>query len=117
MIKLVLLLKFGCLFNEFVCLFVVVFFFWVLYIVLIATVLSLIGRGGGGFRGRSDGGGGRGRGQGGGGRDGGGGPGGRHGGGGGGKGHAGGMKGGSKVIVVPFRHDGVFVAKGKEDAL
>lgn len=27
------------------------------------------------------------------------------------------MKGGSKVIVEPHRHDGVFVAKGKEDAL
>ncbi|CAA0830834.1 Mediator of RNA polymerase II transcription subunit 36a [Striga hermonthica] len=28
-----------------------------------------------------------------------------------------GMKGGSKVIVEPHRHDGVFIAKGKEDAL
>ncbi|KAG4182322.1 hypothetical protein ERO13_A09G042300v2 [Gossypium hirsutum] len=27
------------------------------------------------------------------------------------------MKGGSKVIVEPHRHEGVFVAKGKEDAL
>lgn len=27
------------------------------------------------------------------------------------------MRGGSKVIVEPHRHDGVFVAKGKEDAL
>lgn len=27
------------------------------------------------------------------------------------------MKGGSKVVVQPHRHDGVFVAKGKEDAL
>ena len=29
----------------------------------------------------------------------------------------GGMKGGSKVIVEPHRHPGVFIAKGKEDAL
>ncbi|KAI3915039.1 hypothetical protein MKW92_010705 [Papaver armeniacum] len=28
-----------------------------------------------------------------------------------------GMKGGSKVIVEPHRHEGVFIAKGKEDAL
>lgn len=27
------------------------------------------------------------------------------------------MKGGSRVVVQPHRHDGVFVAKGKEDAL
>lgn len=27
------------------------------------------------------------------------------------------MRGGSKVVVQPHRHDGVFVAKGKEDAL
>lgn len=27
------------------------------------------------------------------------------------------MKGGSKVLVEPHRHDGVFVARGKEDAL
>jgi rRNA 2'-O-methyltransferase fibrillarin len=27
------------------------------------------------------------------------------------------MKGGSKVVVVPHKHDGVFVAKAKEDAL
>ncbi|KAK8952516.1 putative mediator of RNA polymerase II transcription subunit 36b [Platanthera zijinensis] len=46
---------------------------------------------GGGFRGRSDGGGG-GRGR-------------------------GGMKSGNRVVVQPHRHDGVFVAKGKEDAL
>ncbi|XP_077226144.1 rRNA 2'-O-methyltransferase fibrillarin 1-like [Tasmannia lanceolata] len=82
--------------------------------------------GGGGFRGRSDGGfRGRGRG-GGGGRDGGrGGGGGRGRGGGGGRGRGGGgggrggfgMKGGSKVVIEPHRHDGVFVAKGKEDAL
>ncbi|PPD86977.1 hypothetical protein GOBAR_DD16088 [Gossypium barbadense] len=77
--------------------------------------------GGGGFRGRGDGG----RGRGGGGRGGdrrgsatksrGGGRGGR--GGGRGGGGRGGMKGGSKVIVEPHRHEGVFVAKGKEDAL
>ncbi|AEE85085.1 Mediator of RNA polymerase II transcription subunit 36a [Arabidopsis thaliana] len=37
----------------------------------------------------------------------------------GGRGPAGrgGMKGGSKVIVEPHRHAGVFIAKGKEDAL
>ncbi|XVF53555.1 hypothetical protein PTKIN_Ptkin05aG0108200 [Pterospermum kingtungense] len=83
------------------------------------------GRGGGGFRGRGDGGRGRGRGGGGGGRGGdrggsamksrGGGRGGR--GGGRGRGGKGGMKGGSKVVVEPHRHEGVFVAKGKEDAL
>ncbi|KAJ8470498.1 hypothetical protein OPV22_024841 [Ensete ventricosum] len=85
---------------------------------------------GGGFRGRSDGGGGRGRGRGGGGRGGGfegrGGGRGRGGVGGGrgsrggrgrGGGRGGGMKGGSRVVVQPHRHDGVFVAKGKEDAL
>ncbi|KAA8533691.1 hypothetical protein F0562_031208 [Nyssa sinensis] len=84
-------------------------------------------RGGGGFgRGRGDGG--RGRGRGGGGR-GFGGPagsamkgrgGGRGGGGGRGRGRGGrggGMKGGSKVVVEPHRHEGVFIAKGKEDAL
>ena len=27
------------------------------------------------------------------------------------------MKGGSRVVVEPHRHDGVFIAKGKEDAL
>ena len=27
------------------------------------------------------------------------------------------MKGGSKVIVEPHRHEGIFVARGKEDAL
>ncbi|XP_009408130.2 rRNA 2'-O-methyltransferase fibrillarin 2 [Musa acuminata AAA Group] len=85
---------------------------------------------GGGFRGRSDGGGGRGRGRGSGGRGGGfegrgggrgrgGGAGGRGGRGGRGRGggRGGGMKGGSRVVVQPHRHDGVFVAKGKEDAL
>ncbi|XP_038686701.1 rRNA 2'-O-methyltransferase fibrillarin 1 isoform X2 [Tripterygium wilfordii] len=79
------------------------------------------GRGGGGFRGgrgdgggfrggRSDGGRGRGRGRGG---D-------RGGGRGGGRGRGGrggGMRGGSKVVVEPHRHEGVFIAKGKEDAL
>jgi len=29
----------------------------------------------------------------------------------------GGQKGGSKVVVIPHRHEGVFVAKGKEDLL
>jgi len=66
----------------------------------------------GGFGGRGRGGGGRGppRGGRGGGR---GGPGGRGGGGRGG----GGLKGGSKVVVVPHRHEGIFVVKGKDDAL
>lgn len=85
-------------------------------------------RGRGGFRGRGDGG--RGRGRGGGGRGGDGGfrggiskgrGGGRGAGGGRGRGRGGGrgggMKGGSKVVVEPHRHDGVFIAKGKEDAL
>ncbi|KAJ0251004.1 rRNA 2'-O-methyltransferase fibrillarin 1 [Hirschfeldia incana] len=85
------------------------------------------GRGGGGYsggRGGSSGGRGRGGGRGfgdRGGRGGGrgmsrgrGGPGGR---GRGGPGGRGGMKGGSKVIVEPHRHAGVFIAKGKEDAL
>lgn len=27
------------------------------------------------------------------------------------------MKGGSRVVVEPHRHEGVFIAKGKEDAL
>ncbi|KAJ4954983.1 hypothetical protein NE237_011766 [Protea cynaroides] len=86
------------------------------------------GRGGGGFRGRSDGGG-RGRGRGGRGGDGGGRfgdgggrgrGGGRFGGRGGGRGRGGrggGMKGGNRVVVEPHRHEGVFIAKGKEDAL
>ncbi|XP_062105198.1 rRNA 2'-O-methyltransferase fibrillarin 2-like [Humulus lupulus] len=34
-----------------------------------------------------------------------------------GRGGPGGMKGGSKVVVEPHRHEGVFIAKGKEDAL
>ncbi|KAB1204865.1 putative mediator of RNA polymerase II transcription subunit 36b [Morella rubra] len=86
------------------------------------------GRGDGGFRGRGDGGRGRGggggrfgdrggamrgRGGGGGGRGGRGGGGGRGGRGGG----RGGMKGGSRVVVEPHRHEGVFIAKGKEDAI
>ncbi|KAK7320727.1 hypothetical protein VNO77_30463 [Canavalia gladiata] len=86
------------------------------------------GRGGagGGFRGRGD----RGRGRGGGGRGGdrgtpfkarGGGRGGSRGGRGGGRGGRGGgrggMKGGSRVVVEPHRHEGIFIAKGKEDAL
>ncbi|XP_063919832.1 rRNA 2'-O-methyltransferase fibrillarin [Zophobas morio] len=79
------------------------------------------GRGGGGGGGRSSfgrggGGGGRpsfGRGGGGGGRGGRGG-GGRGGGRGGGKG---GFKGGKTVVIEPHRHEGVFVARGKEDAL
>lgn len=29
----------------------------------------------------------------------------------------GGMKGGSKVVIEPHRHEGVFIARGKEDAL
>ncbi|XP_059435072.1 rRNA 2'-O-methyltransferase fibrillarin 1-like [Corylus avellana] len=57
-------------------------------------------RGGSAMRGR---GGGRGAGRGGGGR-------GRGGG-------RGGMRGGSKVVVEPHRHGGVFIAKGKEDAI
>lgn len=43
--------------------------------------------------------------------------GGRGGRGGGRGGRGGGMKGGSKVVVEPHRHEGVFIAKGKEDAL
>ncbi|KAJ4955298.1 hypothetical protein NE237_012081 [Protea cynaroides] len=95
------------------------------------TMRPPMGRGGGGFRGRSDGGG-RGRGRGGrggegGGRFGDGGGrgrgGGRFGGRGGGRGRGGrggrggGMKGGNRVVVEPHRHEGVFIAKGKEDAL
>ncbi|XP_013145792.1 PREDICTED: rRNA 2'-O-methyltransferase fibrillarin [Papilio polytes] len=90
------------------------------------------GRGGGGFRGGRGGGGGRGgfggRGGGGGGkfekRGGGGGRGfGGRGGGGRGRGGAGrgrgggGFKGGKQVIIEPHRHPGVFIARGKEDAL
>ncbi|XP_006129071.1 rRNA 2'-O-methyltransferase fibrillarin [Pelodiscus sinensis] len=60
----------------------------------------------GGFRGRGGGGGFRGR----------GGPG-RGGRGGGGRGGRGGFKGGKKVTVEPHRHEGVFICRGKEDAL
>lgn len=79
------------------------------------------GRGGGGrFSGGGRGGGGGGRFSGGGGRGGGFGrsPGGRgRGGGRGGRGGGGGMRGGKNVIVEPHRHEGVFIARGKEDAL
>lgn len=81
------------------------------------------GRGGfgGGGRGGGFGGGGRGGGGGGGfrGRGGGRGGGGRGGRGGGGRpsGGPGGFKGGKKVIIEPHRHAGVFIARGKEDAL
>nr|XP_045611519.1 rRNA 2'-O-methyltransferase fibrillarin-like isoform X2 [Procambarus clarkii] len=56
------------------------------------------GRGGGGFRGRGGGdrGGGRGR---------------------GGRGGRGGFRGGKTVLIEPHRHEGVFIARGKEDAL
>ncbi|XP_062220777.1 rRNA 2'-O-methyltransferase fibrillarin 1-like [Phragmites australis] len=82
------------------------------------------GRGGGGrgFGGRGDGFGRGGGGRGFGGRGGRGDRGGRGGGGGrtprgrGGRG-GGGMRGGSKAVVVPHKHDGVFISKSKEDAL
>ncbi|XP_028773157.1 mediator of RNA polymerase II transcription subunit 36a [Neltuma alba] len=88
-------------------------------------------RGRGGGRGRGDGGrGGRGGGRGFGGRGfggrgsdmkarggGRGGRGGRGGDRGGGRGGRGGMKGGSRVVIEPHRHEGIFIAKGKEDAL
>jgi len=35
----------------------------------------------------------------------------------GGGGRGGGMKGGAKVVIEPHRHEGVFIARGKEDAL
>lgn len=75
------------------------------------------GGGRGGFGGRGGRGGGGGRGGRGGGRGGGtprgrGGP--RGGGRGGGRG---GMRGGKKVVIEPHRHEGVFIARGKEDAL
>eukprot|EP00118_Oscarella_pearsei_P018204 m.185434 g.185434 ORF g.185434 m.185434 type:complete len:342 (+) comp39336_c0_seq34:39-1064(+) len=35
----------------------------------------------------------------------------------GGRGGRGGMRGGTRVAVVPHRHEGVFIAKGREDAL
>lgn len=84
------------------------------------------GGGGGGFGGGGGGGGGRGgfgsRGGGGGGGRGRGGP---RGGGGGGRGRGGsrggggggGFRGGKTVIIEPHRHEGVFIARGKEDAL
>ncbi|KAL2632687.1 hypothetical protein R1flu_004166 [Riccia fluitans] len=67
------------------------------------------GRGGPGGRGGRGPPGGRGGGRGAGGRGG-------RGGGRGGRG-GGGMKGGAKVVIEPHRHEGVFVAKAKEDAL
>lgn len=110
-----------------------------LSIVLLCSVLLGFDRGGrgGGGRGRgggrfSGGGGGRGGFGGGGGRGGGGGGGGFRGRGGGGRGGGGrggrggggrpfggpgGFKGGKKVIIEPHRHAGVFIARGKEDAL
>uniref|UniRef100_A0A182YE89 rRNA 2'-O-methyltransferase fibrillarin n=1 Tax=Anopheles stephensi TaxID=30069 RepID=A0A182YE89_ANOST len=73
------------------------------------------GRGGFGDRGGRGGGGGRGfGGRGGGGR---GGPGGRGRGGRGGGGGRGGFKGGKTVVIEPHRHEGIFIARGKEDAL
>ncbi|XP_046751599.1 rRNA 2'-O-methyltransferase fibrillarin isoform X2 [Diprion similis] len=78
------------------------------------------GRGGGGGRGGfGDRGGGRGRGGGGfGGRGGGGTPRGRGGGRGGSRGRGGGgFRGGKTVVIEPHRHEGVFIARGKEDAL
>ena len=79
-----------------------------------STVAGDRGRGGGRF-----GGGVRGGGRFGGGRD--GGRGGRgvskFGGGRGGRGGRGGMKGGAKVVIEAHRHEGVFIARGKEDAL
>ncbi|XP_058529906.1 LOW QUALITY PROTEIN: rRNA 2'-O-methyltransferase fibrillarin [Ochotona princeps] len=73
------------------------------------------GRGrGGGFRGRGGGGGGRGGGGGGGGRGGG-----FHSGGNRGRGRGGkkGNQSGKNVMVEPHRHEGVFICRGKEDAL
>lgn len=71
------------------------------------------GRGGGG-RGGGRGGGGGGRGGGRGGNT----PRGRGGKGGGGRGRGGGgFKGGKTVVIEPHRHEGVFIARGKEDAL
>uniref|UniRef100_A0A8C5SF57 rRNA 2'-O-methyltransferase fibrillarin n=1 Tax=Laticauda laticaudata TaxID=8630 RepID=A0A8C5SF57_LATLA len=62
--------------------------------------------GGGGFRGgRGGGGGGFRGGRGGGGR------------GGGGRGGRGGFKGGKRVTIEPHRHEGIFICRGKEDAL
>ncbi|GAB1598969.1 rRNA 2'-O-methyltransferase fibrillarin-like isoform X2 [Argonauta hians] len=76
------------------------------------------GRGGfGGGRGGGRGGFGGGRGRGGGDRGGRGGFGGRGGGGRGRGGARGGMRGGKKVMIEPHRHEGVFIARGKEDVL
>nr|XP_031835536.1 rRNA 2'-O-methyltransferase fibrillarin [Nomia melanderi] len=77
------------------------------------------GGGGGGFGGGFRGGRGGGRGGGGGGGRGGGTPRGRGGrGGGGGRGRGGGgFKGGKTVVIEPHRHEGVFIARGREDAL
>ncbi|XP_004534795.1 rRNA 2'-O-methyltransferase fibrillarin [Ceratitis capitata] len=78
---------------------------------------SFGGRGGAGGRGGGGGGGGGGFSRGGGGR-GAGGRGGRGGVGRGGRGGAsGGFKGGKTVVIEPHRHEGVFIARGKEDAL
>lgn len=77
------------------------------------------GRGGGSGRGGGKGGSGGGRGSGrggGGGRGGGNTPRGRGGKGGRGRG-GGGFKGGKTVVIEPHRHEGVFIARGKEDAL
>ncbi|XP_031620431.1 rRNA 2'-O-methyltransferase fibrillarin [Contarinia nasturtii] len=73
------------------------------------------GRGGGGFRGGRGAGGGRGAPRGAGGFRGGRGAGGGRGAPRGGKG--GGFKGGKTVVIEPHRHEGVFIARGKEDAL
>lgn len=63
------------------------------------------GRGGGAFRAQNNAGRGlgvRGRGR---------------GGGRGGANHRGGMRGGNKAVIIPHRHEGVFIAKSKDDAL
>uniref|UniRef100_A0A182WR79 rRNA 2'-O-methyltransferase fibrillarin n=1 Tax=Anopheles quadriannulatus TaxID=34691 RepID=A0A182WR79_ANOQN len=76
------------------------------------------GRGGGDRGGRGGFGGGRGRGGGGRGGPGGRGRGGGRGGPGGrGGGKMGGFKGGKSVVIEPHRHEGIFIARGKEDAL
>ncbi|KAK6135244.1 hypothetical protein DH2020_031016 [Rehmannia glutinosa] len=92
---------------------------------MVARTPTRVRVGGGGFRGGRGGGGGRGgRGGRGGGRrgsamkrGGGRGFGGRGAGRGGRGGRGGGMRGGSRVVVQPHKHEGVFIAKGKEDAL